>query len=88
MGRLQDGAPPFIPAIGDEKGCSEEPQGEQVPPQQVQEPGIICLVHSGKRGTSDSLSPQPEQGPPNSPWAGMGLGVGQEAHLKYRNRKE
>lgn len=86
MGRLQDGAPPFIPAIRDEQGCSEEPQGEQVPPQQVQEPGVICLVHSEKRGTSDSLSPQPEQGPPNSPRAGVG--VGQEAHLKYRNRME
>lgn len=85
MGRLQDGVPPFIPAIGDKKGCSEEPQREQVPPQQVQEPGVICLMHSRKRGTSDSLSPQPEQAP-SSPWARVG--VGQEAHLKYKNRKE
>lgn len=52
--------PPCIPAVGDEKGRGEETQGEHVPPQQVQEPGIVCLVHSGKTVLSDSLSPHPK----------------------------
>ena len=30
-----------------------------MPPQQVQEPGIVRLMHSGKTGLSDGLSPQP-----------------------------
>lgn len=52
-------APPTVPAVGDEKGHGEETQGEQVPPQQVQEPGIVRLVHSGKTSLSDGLSPWP-----------------------------
>lgn len=30
-----------------------------MPPQQVQEPGVVCLVHSRKTGPSGGLSPQP-----------------------------
>lgn len=57
---------PSIPAVGDQKGRGEETQGEHVPPQQVQEPGVVGLVHSGKTGLSDGLSPPPEPRPPTS----------------------
>lgn len=56
--RVWRARPPSVPAVGDQKGRGEEAQGQHVPPQQVQEPGVVRLVHSGKTGLSGGLSPQ------------------------------
>lgn len=38
-----------VPAIGDQQGRGEQAEGQQVPPEQVQEPSVVGLVHPAGR---------------------------------------